>query len=171
MPNSTILYPSDAVSTEYLVKEMAKQDGICYLRTTREKTPVLYDNDEKFSIGGLKVLCKSTKDKALVIAAGITVHEALKAHEILKKKGINIRVIDLYSVKPIDKNQILANAKACKNKVIVVEDHYFNGIGSVVRQIVGKIRHLHVKEIPHSGTPAELMRKYGIDAEAIVKAV
>ncbi len=171
MPNSTILYPSDAVSTEYLVKEMAKQNGIVYLRTTREKTPVLYDNDEKFHIGGLKVLRQSKKDKALVIAAGITVHEALKAYEILKKKGINIRIIDLYSVKPIDKNQILANAKACKNNVIVVEDHYFNGIGSVVRQIVGKIKHLYVKEIPHSGTPSELMRKYGIDAESIVKQV
>lgn len=171
MPNSIILYPSDAVSTEYLVKEMAKQNGIAYLRTTREKTNVIYDDDEKFPIRGLKVLRKSVNDKALVIAAGITVHEALKAHEILKKKGINIRVIDLYSVKPIDKNQLLSNAKACRNNVIVVEDHYFNGIGSVVRQIVGKIRHLYVKEIPRSGTPSELMRKYGIDAEGIVKRV
>ena len=171
MPDSVILYPSDAVSAENLTKEMLKHRGISYLRTTREKTPVLYRNDEKFKIGGLKVLKKSNKDRALVIAAGITVHEALKAHEKLLKKGISIRIIDLYSVKPFDAKELLKNAKECKNRVIVVEDHYFGGIGNAVSPVLGKIEHLHVKEIPRSGMPGELMEKYEIDSSAIVKKV
>lgn len=171
IPGSVILYPCDAISTENLVAEMAKHKGISYLRTTRGNTPVIYNNNEKFPIGKLKVLRKSGKDKALVIAAGITVHEALKAYELLKKKGISIRVIDLYSVKPLDAKSLVKNAKECKNKIIVVEDHYFGGIGCVVAEAAGKIEHLYVKEIPRSGKPEELMRKYGIDAAAIVKAV
>ncbi|MEM4263637.1 MAG: transketolase [Candidatus Woesearchaeota archaeon] len=171
MPESVVLYPCDAVSTEKLVKEMARHVGISYLRTTRGKTPVIYDNDEKFPIGGLKVIRKSNKDKALVIAAGITVFEALKAYEILQKKKINVRIIDLYSVKPIDEKSLIKNAKECKDNVIVVEDHYFNGIGSAVSAVVGKIKHLYVKEIPRSGKPEELMKKYGIDSSAIIKAV
>ncbi len=171
MPDSVILYPCDAVSTEKLVKEMARVKGISYLRTTRGQTPVIYGNDEKFPIGGLKVIRKSSKDNALVIAAGITVFEALKAYELLQKKKVNIRIIDLYSVKPIDEKSLIKNAKECKDNVIAVEDHYFNGIGSAVSAVLGKIKHLYVKEIPHSGKPEELMRKYGIDASAIVKEV
>lgn len=171
MPDSVILYPCDAVSTEALVGEMARSVGISYLRTTREKTSVVYKNGEKFPIGGLKVLRKSSKDKALVVAAGITLHEALKAYDLLQKEKISIRVIDLYSVKPVDEKALLANVKDCKNNVIVVEDHYFGGIGSVVSSVVGKIKHLYVKEIPRSGSPEELLHKYGIDADAIVKEV
>ena len=170
MPNSVVLYPSDAVSAENLTKAMLKHKGISYLRTTREKTPVIYGNKEKFPIGSFKVLKKSNKDKALVIAAGITVHEALKAYDKLKKR-ISIRVIDLYSIKPIDEKELLKNAKECKNKVIVVEDHYFGGIGSAVSAVLGKIENLYIKEIPRSGLPEELMAKYGIDASAIVKTV
>ena len=171
MPDSVVLYPCDAVSTEKVVREMARHQGISYMRTTREKTTVIYDVKEKFEIGGLKVLRESKKDKALVIGAGITVHEALKAFEELEKKGIHIRVIDLYSIKPVDEAELIRHAKECKNKVIVVEDHYANGIGSVVSEVVGNIKHLYVKEIPRSGKPEELRAKYKIDANAIVEAV
>lgn len=171
MPDSVVLYPSDAVSAENLVLEMAKRKGICYMRTTRAKTPVLYKSNEKFPIGGLKVLRKSGKDKALVIAAGITLHEALKAYDILQKNKTSIRIIDLYSVKPLDAKALIKNTKECGNKVIVVEDHYFGGIGAAVSAVLGKVTHLCIKEIPRSGKPEELMKKYGIDASAIVKAV
>jgi len=171
MPESVILYPCDAVSCEKLVNEMGKHKGITYLRTTRPKTPVIYSNSEKFRIGGLKILRKSKKDKALVIGAGITVHEALKAYDILNKKGIKIRVIDLYSVKPIDSNSLIKNARECKGKVVVAEDHYFNGIGSMLSSIIGPVKHLYVKKRPRSGKPEELMKKYRIDYNAIVRAV
>ncbi|MBW2990581.1 transketolase [Candidatus Woesearchaeota archaeon] len=177
MPNSAVIYPCDAVSTEKLIREMGKHKGISYMRTTREKTPVIYEHTEDFQIGGLKVLRKSNSDKALVIGAGITVHEALKAHDLLIRKGINIRVIDLYSVKPIDEPELVKHAKQCRNNVIVVEDHYANGIGPVVSQVLGKTKHLYIKEnlyikeIPRSGKPEELRAKYRINADAIVKAV
>jgi transketolase len=171
MPDSVILYPCDAVSTEYCVKNMVKHKGISYLRTTREKTPVIYKNSEKFPAGKLKVLRKSRKDKALVIAAGVTVHEALKAHDLLKKKRTNIRVIDLYSIRPVDATGLLKHAKECRNNIIVVEDHYFGGIGAVVSEIVGKIEHLYVKGVPRSGKPEQLRRKFSIDAAAIIRSV
>lgn len=171
MPESAILYPCDAVSAENLVKEQAKHTGISYLRTTRMKTPVIYSNNETFRIGGLKVLKQSRKDRALVVAAGITVHEALKAHSILKKSGINIRVIDLYSVKPTDAKSLQKNAKECQNNVIVAEDHYYGGIGAIVSHAVGKINHLYIKKMPCSGTPSQLTERYKIDSNAIIKAV
>jgi transketolase len=171
IPGSVILYPSDAVSTEHLVREMTRHEGISYLRTTRGKTPVIYNNNEVFKIGSLKVLRKSDKDKVLVIGAGITLHEALKAHDILQKDNINIRVIDLYSVQPVDKNALIKNTKECKGRVIVVEDHYLGGIGAVVSSVVGKIKHLYVKSAPRSGKPEELIKKYNIDSSAIVKTV
>lgn len=171
MPNSLILYPCDAVSSENLTKLMLYHKGISYLRLTRDQTPVIYDSKEKFKIGGLKVLKKSREDKVLVIGAGITIHEALKAYEKLLKRGINIRIIDLYCVKPIDKNLLLKNAKECKNRVIVVEDHYFGGIGSVISEIVGRIEHLYVKRIPVSGPAEKLIAKYSINSDAIVKSV
>ena len=171
IPKSAVLYPCDAVSAEHLVKELVKHKGISYLRTTRGKTPVIYGNNERFPIGKFKVLRKSKKDRALVIAAGITVFEALKAYNALKRKRINIRVIDLYSVKPLDAEGLAKNARACGNNVIVVEDHYPNGIGGEVAKAVGKIKHLCIKETPRSGKPAELMGRYEIDSHAIIKAV
>lgn len=171
IPDSVVLYPCDAVSTENLVKEMAKHKGISYLRTTRGKTTVIYDNKEEFPIGKFKVLKKSSSDKALVIAAGITVFEALEAYDILKKKKINIRVIDLYSVKPLDEKELIKEARECGNNVIVVEDHYCNGIGSEVAKAVGVVKHLCIKEMPRSGKSEQLMKKYGIDSTAIVKAI
>jgi len=134
VPDSLIQYPCDAVSAEKCVQNMVKHKGISYLRTTRAKTPVIYNNNEKFPIGKLKVIRKSKKDSVLVIGAGITLHEALKAYDKLKNKRINIRVIDLYSIRPVDTKALKKNAKECKNRVVIVEDHYFGGIGSVVRE-------------------------------------
>lgn len=171
MPDSTILYPCDAVSAEKLTKQMAKHEGISYLRTTRNKTEVIYNNEEEFRIGEFKILRKGNNDDVLILAAGITVYEALKAHDELLKKNIHARVIDLYSVKPVNEEELIKNAKECKNNVLVVEDHYFGGIGSIVSEIVGKISHLYIKEIPRSGKTEELMHKYEIDAEAIIKEV
>jgi len=171
MPESVVLYPCDAVSTEKLVGEIAEHKGLSYLRTTREKTPVIYEHTEEFEIGKFKVLKSGKKDKALIVAAGVCVHEALKAYEILKKKKINVRVIDLYSVKPVDEDELIEHAEECKNKVLVVEDHYFGGIGSVVSSAVGKIEHLFIKEIPRSGKPEELRQNYKIDADAIVDKI
>lgn len=171
IPESVVLYPSDAVSTENCVKELVKYKGISYLRTTRGATPVIYSEKEKFPIGKFKVLTKSKKDKALVIAAGITVPEALKAYQELAKKGIGIRVIDLYSVKPLDAAGLIKHSIDCCNNVIVVEDHYSNGIGAEVAMAVGKIKHLCIKKMPRSGKPEQLLKKYGIDSTAIIKAV
>ncbi|MFC1755759.1 transketolase family protein, partial [Thermoproteota archaeon] len=175
VPDSLILYPSDAVSAEHCVKEMARHKGISYLRTTRAKTPVIYDNDEKFPIGGLKVVKQSKRDCVLVIGAGITLHEAIKAHDKLSKKRVKIRVIDLYSVQPIDARSLRRHAEECRDRVVIVEDHYFGGIGSVVRTALGnteaRIEHLYVKDIPRSGKPDQLLKKYKIDSSAIIRAV
>lgn len=177
LPNSVILYPCDAVSTYHLVDQMLEHNqGISYLRTTRPETPVIYDNNEEFIIGGCKVLRSSKQDSVCIVAAGITVFEALKAYETLACEGIHISVIDLYSVKPLDKNTILSVARASGNKVITVEDHYLQGgIGSQVcyalRNESIHITCLAVTALPCSGKPQELMAWAGIDADAIIKAV
>jgi len=175
IPGCTVLYPSDACSTEGCVESMARHKGLAYLRTTRPATPVIYSKNEKFPIGGSKVLKRNRKDVASVIAAGITVHEALKAHEDLKKEGISIRIIDAYSAEPIDKENITREVEEAKRKVVVVEDHYYNGgLGDAVAGALGgkaEIIHLAVKELPRSGKPEELMNKYGIDTENIKKAI
>jgi transketolase len=171
MPQAVILYPSDAVSCEKLVREMAGHQGISYLRTTRDKTAVLYGNDEEFPIGGFKVLKKSAHDQALIIAAGITVHEALKAYDILARKGIKARIIDLYSIQPFNEPGLIRNAGECGDNVIVVEDHYCSAIGAKVSQILGKVTRLCVKDIPRSGKSAELLSLFGIDHQAIAEAV
>jgi transketolase len=120
--DSVVLYPCDAVSTEKLVEAMARHQGICYLRTTRMATPILYGPEEEFAIGGCKVLRQSDKDLATVIAAGVTLHEALKAWETLQKEGISIRVIDLYSIKPLDRAALQTAARETR-AVITVGDH------------------------------------------------
>src|SRR5471032_2968814 len=121
---STVLYPSEAVSTEKLLEQMAQHKGICFLRTSRPKTPVIYGNDEKFPVGGAKVLRQNAGDKVTVVAAGVTLFEALKAADTLKAEGIGITVIDAYSIKPLGKKEILAAAQKTGNTVITVEDHY-----------------------------------------------
>ena len=173
--DSVVLYPSDAVSTARLVEQAAKHRGIVYLRLTRKATPVIYKPSEKFPIGGSKTLRSSKKDQLTIIAAGITLHEALSAYEILKKQKINARIIDLYSVKPLDKKTILKAARDTK-AIITVEDHYpAGGIGEavasfVIRHSLFGIRHssLAVSKIPPSGNPEELLDFEKINAKAIV---
>src|SRR5579863_1506295 len=177
LPNSIVLYPSDAVSTHKLVEQMARySDGISYLRTTRMNTPVLYDNDVEFPIGGCKVLRTSDQDVACVIAAGVTLHEALKAYDVLAKDNVFISVIDLYSIKPLDVATVISVARASNNKIITVEDHYpEGGIGEAIATALcneGIIIHsLAVTHLPRSGTPEQLLAFENIDAAAIVKAV
>jgi transketolase len=175
-PNCTVLYPSDAVSTERLLALMADRPGLAYMRTSRPKTPVIYSNDETFAIGGLKVLRESGNDAATVIGAGVTVFEALKAYDELKAAGIAIRVIDLYSVAPIDRDSLVAAGRATSGHLLTVEDHYAaGGIGDAVAAAVadaGMVVHrLAVREIPRSGKPEELLDRFGISARHIVSAV
>ncbi len=173
---STVLYPSDAVSTEKLMDQMAGHKGLCFLRTSRPKTPVLYPNEEPFPIGGAKILRQAPNDKVTVVAAGVTLHEALKAADGLKSEGIGITVIDAYSIKPLAKDVILGAAQKTNNLVVTVEDHYAEGgLGDAVAGELSasgvKVLKLAVRGLPHSGKPEELMAKYGIDANAIVRAV
>jgi transketolase len=172
--DSTVLYPSDAVSTEKLLEQMALGKGVYFLRTSRPKTPVIYKNDEQFSVGGAKVL--RTGDKVTVVAAGVTLFEALKAADALKAEGINITVIDAYSIKPLGKKEILAAAQKTHNTVITVEDHYAEGgLGDAVAGELSadgiKVHKLAVNGLPRSGKAEELLAHFGIDAAAIVKKV
>ena len=175
IPDCVILYPSDAYSAEGCVESLAQSKGMGYLRTTRPKTPLLYSRRDKFPIGGSKVLRNSEKDRATIIAAGITVHEALKAYEELKKEKIQVRIIDAYSIQPIDRRALLKAAQETRNNIVVVEDHFQNGgLGDAVCMALAgqaKIIHLCIKELPRSGTPEELLDKYGINAKHIKKAV
>lgn len=176
---STVLYPSDPNQTAQLVAEMANHDGIVYMRTTREKTPVLYGPDEKFSVGGSKVVRQSQRDQVTVVAAGITLHEALKAYDQLRSERITIRVIDAYSVKPMDAETLLAAAQETANKIITVEDHWpEGGLGDAVLDVftnrnapLPQVVKLAVQSMPGSGTPDELLDEAGISAHHIVQAV
>jgi transketolase len=170
-PRSVVLYPCDAVSAQYLTSEMAKYEGIVYMRTARNPTSVIYDNSEEFPIGGLKVVRKSENDKALVIAAGVTLHESLKAYEELRNNNVNIRVIDLYSLRPIDKEALIRNASECGNRIITVEDHYPAALGWVVQQILNNVEHLYINDIPSSGDPDDLLHAHKINAKAIIDKV
>ncbi|MGH9253986.1 MAG: transketolase [Vicinamibacterales bacterium] len=175
-PNIAVLYPSDGVSTERLVEQMAYYPGPVYMRTTRPKTPVIYGADEPFAIGGLKVLRESSSDVATVIGAGVTLFEALEAHDELEQQGINIRVVDLYCVQPVDAATLARCARETKGRLITVEDHYAaGGIGDAVASAVASagftVHRLAVREIPRSGTPAQLLDQYGISARHIVAAV
>jgi transketolase len=172
---SVVLYPCDAVSTDRLVEEAAKWDGIVYIRTTRMETPILYGPEEKFVIGGSKVVRKSEKDRATVIGAGVTLHEALAAYEALKKEGIFIRVIDLYSIKPIDEKPLREAANATR-AIITVEDHYpEGGMAEAVRSALfaspAPIHSLAVRKKPKSGKPDELLDYEEISRAAIIKKV
>jgi transketolase len=176
VPNCTVLYPCDAVSTERLVVEMASIPGLAYMRTSRPKTPVIYEPGERFPVGGSKVLRQSDGDVATVAAAGVTVFEALKAYDQLKKDGTSIRVIDVYSVQPIDAMTLLNSARATNGVVITVEDHYAaGGLGDAVSEALANagivVHRLAIREIPRSGQPEELMDRYGISARQIVETV
>jgi transketolase len=177
---STVLYPSDGGQAAKLVAAMADLEGISYIRTTREKTPVIYGVGEVFPIGGSKVVRGGgADDKVAVVAAGITLHEAIKAADELAKGGTKVRVIDLYSVKPIDAKALADAAKVTGGRIVVVEDHWaWGGIGDAVLAALAesgvsglRYRHLAVRELPGSGKPAELMDAAGISARHIVDAV
>jgi transketolase len=175
-PNIAVLYPCDAVSAERLVVLAAYHPGPVYIRTSRPQLPVTYSNDETFSIGGLKVLRHGGDDVATVIAAGVTVFEALKAYDTLKASGTSIRVIDLYSVAPVDTDGLVAAARATGGHLITVEDHYAaGGIGDAVAEAVAEagfgVHRLAVREIPRSGKPDELLDRFGISAKHVVDAV
>ncbi len=178
--SSTVLYPCDANETAKLVVEMADRDGIVYMRTTREKTPIVYGADETFPIGGSKVVRGGGADDAVtVVAAGITLHEAIAAADELAKGGTKIRVIDAYSVKPIDATGLAAAVKATGGRIVVAEDHWVEGgIGDAVLAALAeanagplRYRHLAVREMPGSGKPDELLDAAGISAKHIVEAV
>lgn len=176
---ATVLYPSDAVSAERLTETMARRPGINYLRTSRPKNAILYSNDEKFPVPGFKVLRQSGQDKATVIGAGITLHEALKAADQLKSQGTAIRVIDLYCVKPIDGKALAEQINATGGRLVTVEDHWpEGGVGEAVLSALAgngaaptKSRLLAVRDMPHSGKPDELVDAFGISAKHIVEAV
>jgi len=179
IPGSTVLYPCDAVAAERLTEISARLPGITYLRTTRSKTPVLYANKETFPVPGFKVLRRSANDRGAVIAAGITVHEALKAYETLKAKGFSVRLIDLYCVKPIDGQALAQEIRAAGGQTVTVEDHYpEGGLGEAVLSalhdaggVPGGIRRLAINGLPRSGKPEELLDAFSISARHIVAAV
>jgi transketolase len=175
-PNFTVFYPCDAVSAERLVELAAYHPGPAYIRTSRPKTPVIYGPDETFAVGGLKVLRQSADDVATVVAAGVTVFEALKAYDTLKAAGTSIRVIDLYSVSPVDRDGLIAAGRATRGRIVTVEDHYAaGGIGDAVSEAVDGVgvcvHRIAVREIPRSGRPDELLDRYGISANHIVQRV
>ncbi len=176
---STVLYPCDANETAQLAAQMADHDGIVYMRTTREKTPVIYSPGDEFMVGGSKVLRQSSKDEVTIVAAGVTVFEALKAYDQLKSQGIMARVIDAYSVKPIDEETLMAAAEETGDQFVVVEDHWpEGGLGDAVLEaftqrdgLIPEVVKLAVQSMPGSGTPDELMEEAGISAHHIVQAV
>jgi transketolase len=175
-PNYAVLYPSDAVSTERLIALAASHPGPAYIRTSRPKTPVIYANDETFTIGGLKVVRQSANDVVTVVGAGVTLFEALTAYDRLKATGTSIRVIDLYSLSPVDRDGLIAAGRATGGRLITVEDHYATGgIGDAVAAAVADagftVHRLAVREIPRSGKPEELLDRFGISAAHIVSAV
>ncbi len=177
IPGSIIFYPSDAVSCYKLGLLMADYNtGISYLRTTRAATPVIYSSSEQFKIGGAKILCQSAQDQVCLVAAGITLHESLQAYEILKSVGIFVTVIDLYSIKPLDRELLISCAQQAGHKIITIEDHYLaGGLGEAVNSAVIntgiKTYNLAILEVPKSGKPAELLALFKIDSQAIVATV
>ena len=177
---STVLYPSDGNQTARLVAQMADRDGIVYMRTTRANTPVLYDATDEFPIGGSRVVRGGgAGDRVTVVAAGITLHEAIKAADALATDGVHVRVVDLYSVKPIDARTLVDAMAVTGSRLVVVEDHWpEGGLGEAVLEALATsgvrdltYRHLAVREMPGSGKPAELLHAAKIDADAIANAV
>ncbi len=174
---SAVLCPSDANQTARLVEAMAERGGITYLRTTRPETPVLYEPDEEFSIGGSHVLGASPEDAVAIVAAGITVYEARKAARMLEKEDISARIIDLYSIKPLDAATLLEAAEVTDGRLVTVEDHWpEGGLGDAVLEVFAsgelpvRIRKLAVREMPGSGPPNVLLSQAGIDSHHIAQA-
>lgn len=177
IPGSTVFYPSDAVSTERAVELAANTAGVCFIRTSRPNTAVIYSNNHKFEAGKANVVRQSNTDKVLLIGAGITLYEALEAASDLEKAGINVRVLDPFTVKPLDQAAVIENAKAVGGRIVVIEDHYRQGgLGEAVMSAVSEqpgivVKHLAVQNIPRSGPPTVLIDQFGLSARHIVQAV
>merc|ERR1719193_3096510 len=177
LPGCTVFYPTDAVATERAVELAANTKGITFIRVSRPATRVIYGNDETFEIGKAKVVCRSNSDQVLVIASGITLSESIAAADLLAAKGINIRVMDPFTIKPLDVAAVKENAAACGGRVITVEDHYpEGGLGDAVLGAVADcrnvvVRKLAVNAVPRSGPPMELLEMFGISANCIARAV
>lgn len=177
IPDSVVLHPSDALSTAKLLPKLVSHRGVSYLRTLRSKTPVIYSNDEDFAVGGAKIVKKSEKDVLTVVACGITVHEALSAYEDLKKQGVSVRVVDCYSIKPIDKKTLEDSLSETKNRIILtVEDHYESGgLGDAVLSALStdnaKVYKLAVTKVERSGKSNELLKDAAISSADIVEKV
>ena len=172
----SILYPCDAVSAERLVHLASQTSGVKYIRLTRPKTLVVYNNKDTFELGDFKILRQSRNDKAVVVCAGITVSESLKAYERLSHDGIDIAVVDCFCVKPFDGKKFVDLVRKSGRRIIIAEDHYKEGgIGEMIMaECVGndfEIEHLCVREIPHSGSKDKLLEVYGINERAISRAV
>ncbi|XP_052744471.1 transketolase-like protein 2 [Bicyclus anynana] len=176
VPTATVFYPSDAVSTERAVELAANTRGICYLRTSRPNTAVLYDNDTVFKVGEAKVVRSGAADRVLLIGAGVTLHAALAAAAALAQEGVEARVLDPFTIKPLDEAAVKKHAKAVGGRVVVVEDHYqAGGLGEAVLSALALERdvvtaHLFVREVPRSGAPDELLDKYGVSAPHVAGA-
>lgn len=176
IPGSTVFYPSDAVSCERAVEKAANTKGVCFIRTSRPNTAVIYGADEVFQIGKGKVVKQSPKDQVLLIGAGITLYECLNAAAELEKSGVHARVIDPFTVKPLDAALIVEHGRACGGRVVVVEDHYQQGgLGEAVLSALADqrdfvVKHLYVPAVPRSGPPAVLIDMFGVSARHVVNA-
>ncbi|XP_055623928.1 transketolase-like protein 2 [Toxorhynchites rutilus septentrionalis] len=177
IPGSTVFYPSDAVSTERAVELAANTKGVCFIRTSRPNTAVIYDNNTPFQIGKAKIVKQSANDTVLLIGAGITLYEALNAAAELEKISVYARVLDPFTVKPIDTVAIVQNAIQCGGRIVVIEDHYKQGgLGEAVLSAVAEqrnivVKHLGVEQIPRSGPPSVLIDMFGLSARCIIAAV
>ncbi|XP_056130390.1 transketolase-like [Lampris incognitus] len=177
LPTATIFYPSDGVSTEKAVELAASTKGVCYIRTSRPENAIIYNSNEDFHVGQAKVVHQSKEDQVTVVAAGVTLHEALAAAEQLKKERISIRIIDPFTIKPLDAKTIIDHAHSTRGRIITVEDHYYEGglgeavSSAVVNESGFSLHRLAVSHVPRSGKPHELLKIYGIDRDAIAQAV
>ncbi|XP_063071397.1 transketolase [Engraulis encrasicolus] len=177
IPSCTLFYPCDGVSTEKAVELCANTKGVCYVRTSAPETSVLYQGNEEFHIGQAKVVCKSNEDQVTVVAAGVTLHEAIAAAEYLKKERIYITVIDPFTIKPLDSKTIIEHTRATRGRLITVEDHYYEGglgeavCSAVVNEPGFQLHRMAVSHVPRSGKHSELLKAYGIDRDAIAQAV
>lgn len=175
-PNYTVLYPSDATATWRATELVLGRQGPCYLRLARPATPILYGPNEKFAIGKCKIVRQSNRDRALIVTGGVVLKEALAAYDQLRTEGLEVSVVDLFSIQPIDREALIEASRAARNVVITVEDHYAHGgLGDAVLGALAeenaKIYKLAIREIPHSGKPSELLDHYGISARQIAETV
>ena len=173
IPNMTVISTSDDIQTKWAVKEISKIKGPVYLRLSRLATPLIYNENQKFEIGKAIQIGEGTD--ATIFSTGVTVYEALKAQEILKNKGINVRVVDIHTIKPIDKEAIIKCAKETK-KLISIEDHnIIGGLGSAISEVLTdeypvKLTRIGINDtFGMSGNAVELMKYFGITAENIIK--